>query len=153
MTVILYLHEKRELHADSLSTGDGVVVSRKEKKIISITDDKNVKWYIGVAGVTSTIDALRRYFDGKNVKKRLISMKESGIIINENNAFFICTKKKAFIGYADLTFDTLDYDYSIGSGRNLAMAAIKCGKSGVDAIKVAINMSVYCGGKVRSVKL
>lgn len=43
--------------------------------------------------------------------------------------------------------------FAIGSGGAAAMAAMYCGKSAVEAVKIACKVDPYTGGPVRSLKL
>jgi ATP-dependent protease HslVU (ClpYQ) peptidase subunit len=38
--------------------------------------------------------------------------------------------------------------YAIGSGRDFAMAGMHCGKSALEAVKIACIYDAYCGGRV-----
>ena len=40
--------------------------------------------------------------------------------------------------------------YAIGSGSMIARTAMHCGKDAIDAVRVAIEMDVYSGGKIQS---
>lgn len=42
---------------------------------------------------------------------------------------------------------------AIGSGMEVALAAMKCGKNAKDAVKVASQMDIYTGGKIRCVRI
>lgn len=39
--------------------------------------------------------------------------------------------------------------YGIGSGGLIALSAMRCGKNAIDAVKVAIELDLYSGGKVQ----
>ena len=43
--------------------------------------------------------------------------------------------------------------FAIGSGDDFALAAMMCGKTAVEAVKIAIKCDVYTGGKVRSYRV
>lgn len=42
---------------------------------------------------------------------------------------------------------------AIGSGAPFAMAALLCGKDAVEAVRIAIRLDTYSGGKVQSIKI
>jgi ATP-dependent protease HslVU (ClpYQ) peptidase subunit len=41
-----------------------------------------------------------------------------------------------------------DQIFAIGSGADLAIAAMHCGKSAVEAVEIACLYDIYCGGKI-----
>jgi len=47
----------------------------------------------------------------------------------------------------------LEVSTAIGSGSDLAYAAMDCGRSAKQAVAVAIKRSIYCGGKIGSFKV
>jgi hypothetical protein len=47
----------------------------------------------------------------------------------------------------------LDQFYAVGSGSKAALAAMHCGKSAVDAVRIAARIDPYTGGRVVSMSL
>jgi ATP-dependent protease HslVU (ClpYQ) peptidase subunit len=122
----------RTIAADSLMTCGETVSGRKTKKLHRMADGS----IIGSAGeMTSIYKALAALEAGKSYKGsyRFLRLFPNGAILEYEG----CTDP--IPGEAPA---------AIGSGRVVALAALDCGMSPKEAVKIAMKRDVYTGGRV-----
>lgn len=136
MTTIAYHHGDRQIATDSRITCSGNISSDKFNKSIK---NKDGIWFF--SGDVSD------YGD-------LLGLKHNDEIspIPSCCAYLIKNKKVYLVsvnshGYCQYTF--LDYNDTLGSGGDFALAAMDHGKSAKEAVKYAMTRDVYTGGRVR----
>ncbi len=147
MTTIAYHHESGVIAYDSLITENGKVLSDQfDKKEHLHCEKSNDLFYIFGAGTTHEIDLLKTLGIGEQVpdwcRGEMFVLKDGGVSV--------------FHRYVDngvVVEDELSYDYSIGSGREYALAYMKIGKSAKESVELACKTDIYSGGEVREFKL
>jgi hypothetical protein len=145
------------LAADSQSTSGDVICSLKEKKIYQPSEsgtwtvNGETVWAIGCSGDCGAEEELQAIMEtGLNYATQFLpTFSFTALAIVGKERAFIISKDKG----EDRASISLQLDpYAIGSGSMIARAAMRCGKSAIEAVHVAIEMDVYSGGMVDYIK-
>ncbi|WP_208950141.1 hypothetical protein [Rahnella sp. ChDrAdgB13] len=143
------------LAADTQATAGGIICSLKERKIFcpSISE----KWHIGGDNVVAL------GCSGEcGAEYELIGHLDTGLSYSsefvptvEFSALAIVARGKAYLiiknaGDKTASISLLRDPYALGSGSTIAQTAMHCGESAFDAVRIAIEMDVYSGGKIDS---
>lgn len=148
MTVIAY--KDGVLACDSKLSGKDSHYWSSCKKI------KKIKGYlIGTAGSFGPTEFFMAKFDPKVIEeKRFVPLKQSSKEV-AFEAIIITPKGKVLFMEEDGIFAEIKIHghIAIGSGEVIAMAAMDCGATAVEAVKIAIKRDISCGGRVQYVKL
>ena len=132
------------LAADSMSTYGGVRLCN-EMKLHRIRGA-----IIGLAGGSAGIAFLDWYRDGA----RPLKFNEYPNFGDDSYCALVLTKKGLFLSDGNLRLDQVfDPFFAIGSGKGEAMAAMHCGKTAVQAVRIACRVDSQTGGRVRYMRL
>ena len=141
------------LAADSQSTAGSMICSLNEKKIICPSHGES--WSVGSVRVLAVgmsgdcgveeefIDALKA---GLTYKTELLEMSSfTAIIVTGKNACFLVFKDE---GKKHAKICSHGGSYAVGSGGDIARAAMALGKTAQEAVHLACELDVYSGGDV-----
>lgn len=144
MTVIAW--DGQVLAADSRLTCNGNLTSDNYNKIHIL---KNVQYLgdkllvIGVSGTASDVLKLVEHLEDKEYLTKTLSHDIHAILIGEKYMYELYMNDVHMIRY------NKRIKLGIGSGGDFAQSAMALGLNAKEAVKHAINMNVYCGGKIR----
>lgn len=142
MTTIVY--KDGVLAGDSLMSVNGEL-SHYSKKVFNIDG-----YLLGVAGWTCTIDFFRDW-----VKENCDPDVLNGL--DHDYTILVVPPKGAkiylYTSHTKVLRDTLSKKkpYCIGSGSSIAVGALQMGATAEEAVKAAINIDLYSGGRVHTV--
>lgn len=102
---------------------------------------------IGIAGDSGDLDFMSDYCQGLCDKKDMPDNLDSYIIV--------CEKRtgKVYIMEEKLKRIDVGESYAIGSGMQYALAAMECGKTAIEAVKIASKFDPWTGGKIHWLEL
>lgn len=151
MTTIAW--DGKTLASDGQSQVGNMIISTDKQKIFHHPYDEwringDVIKAIGISGDTSCIDeVIAKLRSGITYKTEFTSVVDFCLIgVTGNGCAYGLSKDKDDV--LPSIFKVGDM-FTIGSGDVYAMAAMKSGKTAVEAVEVAISLDVYSGGKVR----
>lgn len=142
MTTIVY--KDGILAGDSLMSADGEL-SHYSKKVFNIDG-----YLLGIAGQACTIDFFRDW-----VRENCDPDVLNGL--DHNYTILVVppkgTKIHLYSSVTGVLKDSLSKNkpYCIGSGSSIALGALQMGATAEEAVKAAINIDLYSGGKVHKV--
>jgi len=134
MTTIVYNHKKRQIGVDGQLTGDGVIKTSTDIKYKEVGDSM---WFF--TGRNSEFEDFDKIYRGEVDFRSLIG-----------NSFQVI----GGVVYMHGTTDTevwsskVDFNEGLGSGGDLALAAIDLGKTTRMAVKFACERDIYSGGVI-----
>ncbi len=135
MTTVAYNYQDKQIAVDSRTTAGGFIYSDKSIKFKTIND---ATWFI--AGKKGEMDIFINNFKPLNDAPDNLDI--TALRVEDGNVY-LCTT-----GGGVFRECLLDVNESIGSGCELAIAAMDFGKSAKEAVKYAMTRDVYTGGKV-----
>ena len=151
MTTIAW--DGKTLASDSQSQVGSMITSMGSRKI---HHPDNVKWQIngcdikaiGIAGDTSCIDeVVAKLQSGITYQTEFTSIVDFCLIgVTASGSAYGLSKDKGDV--LPSIFEVGDM-FSIGSGDAYAMAAMKSGKTAVEAVEIAVSLDVYSGGEIQ----
>lgn len=127
------------LAADSRMTAEGLIVNDDAIKAFRAKDGSAV----GCAGNCESIARARRWFEDGEDFERIPNLKDddfAALILRPDGRIEWMGRGFAPVAYAAPT--------AIGSGDELAIGAMLCGKSPAEAVQIAIARMSTCGGPV-----
>ena len=136
MTTIVYDHKAKKIACDSRFTSKGLIINDSGVKFLE--NEKGV-WFF--SGKRCDNDYLAK---SDHNKKCDVTPDCSAIVSDPNGNVMIVTPSGDYI-----EFDYLKESFCIGSGCDLAYAALDFGKSAKEAVEYAMTRDIYTGGKVR----
>lgn len=137
MTTIAW--DGRTLASDSMTTG--TFVMHNHVKILNVNGD-----LIGFAGGVQCGEAFFNWYkSGCPTEKPDLEDDFEGVVIRKGKCYFLA---KTLV-----MVEVKTKKYALGAGAQFAMAALHCGKTAVEAVKVAIRLNHESGGKVVSLTL
>lgn len=152
MTVIAW--DGITLASDSQSTNSDAVSSLSEQKIFTPHDGD---WLIngerilaiGTAGDCGIEEQLFSLLPGNVTWKTEFTTEPdfSAIAITDKGRAWLINKDE---GKVHASIWLRKESVAIGSGHMIARTAMRCGKSAIEAVNIAIEMDVYSGGAVQS---
>lgn len=135
MTTIAW--DGRTLAADSMTTGAFTV--HNHVKIINVGGD-----LIGFAGGVQCGEAFFAWYRaGCPTEKPELEDDFEGVAIRKGKCYFL-SKSLVMV-------EVKTKKYALGAGAQFAVAALHCGKTAVEAVKIAIRLNHESGGKVISI--
>ena len=128
--------------SDSRLTSGDFICSVSTPKIYKIGDS-----FVGVCGCSEQEMVYLRWFkDQTKPRPSPDSLKEfEAMVVRGNGKVYQSTELCEFV--------EIGYPYAIGSGGDYAIGAMMAGKSATDAVKIAIKIDPFSGGKVKSFKV
>jgi ATP-dependent protease HslVU (ClpYQ) peptidase subunit len=137
MTTIVYCHKTRTMNADKQITTNGVRTSATKLH-------QHNQEVIGISGdMGKAAQLLHWYKQGAN-PDTFPAGDEACMLVAS------ATEVKYFHTYGVPRVVT-DFPVTIGSGDHLALMAMKCGLSAVDAIKMVSTLDVFTGAEVDTI--
>tara|TARA_R110000850_G_scaffold72879_2_gene160051 strand:+ start:415 stop:852 length:438 start_codon:yes stop_codon:yes gene_type:complete len=134
MTTIVYDHKNKQIACDSRLTGGTLIVSDKIEKFKP--NDKGMWFFAGAKSDESQIMQLE-HNDKPEVKPDC-----SALLVKDKKCHLV-----TFNGdYCSISEN--EYNHSIGSGGEFALAALDFGDSAKEAVEYAITKDSASGGKV-----
>lgn len=143
MTTIAYNHNDREIAVDGRTTAGGLIATDKANKVMIRGD--GVKFIF--TGSTSDFAGFCAEFENGSSASRCFDC--SAVVVIGSSVYSAsvdCDSKTFFASPKNESF-------AIGSGGNLALAAMDFGKSASDAVKYAATRDLYTGGKISVVRV
>lgn len=139
MTTIAY--KDGILAADSLTCVGDIAWNKNARKIIDLEKGN----FLACTGYITTSHKVADY-----IKKNGIANLGNLNTYYKDNMFLLWYNKNIYTIDAEMFPHKLDRSkfYSLGSGREIAMGAMQVGKSAKEAIKAAIELDTFSGGKV-----
>lgn len=143
------------LAADSQSTTHGIISSLKAQKIFrpSISE----KWHIGgdcvlALGCAGDCGAEYELINNLNTglgywSEFVQSLRFSALAVVASGKAYLIVKNE---GDKTASISLVRDPYAVGSGATIAKTAMYCGESAFDAVRIAIEMDVFSGGKIDS---
>ena len=143
MTTIAVRIDKNgaEMASDSQMTRSHIMPTHCTK-VVRIGDH-----LVGIAGCAAAcMDFMRWYEKGAKRKKFPESCED-----DESGCYaLVLTGKKALLYQATATPIDAGKMAALGSGQDFAIAALLCGKSAADAVRIAAKLDPFTGGPVRT---
>lgn len=143
------------LASDSQSSSGDMVCTLREQKVF--TPPENEQWSVNgelvVAVGTAGDCGIEAQLFGLMSKNLTFSTEFTpepdftALAMTANGRAWIISKKS---GDAHASISLQLDSYAIGSGGLIALSAMRCGKNAIDAVKVAVELDLYSGGKVQS---
>lgn len=145
MTIIVY--RDGVMAADGRVTSKAHIFEDDNKKIERLKDGS----LIGTSGNVS---------DGLRLLDKMKELVKAGdrtlpdVAFKGVGAIFVTASGKYAYQYEDCTWDATKRPYYyIGSGSYAAHIALEMGATAVEAVRMACSKNVYCGGRIRVLKL
>mgnify|MGYP003673539207 FL=1 len=135
MTTIVYDHKSKQIACDSQLTSKGIAVNLSAKKFI--TNDIGTWFFTGKDSDSVDLSKL------KHNDKVDVSPDCSAILSTDDGVFLVCMSDGGYCEYSPL-----NYSMTIGSGMDLAIAALDFNCGAGDAVEYAATRCIYTGGKV-----
>ena len=141
MTTIAYDHINKVIAYDSRTTRGGYICSdNTEKKHV------NGKLTFIMSGGKADIETYVREYSTGNVGK---DQDCYGFFVEDGKVYWVTSDTTT----GETLTSYLEYSESAGSGQDHAITALDCGKTAVEAVKLAIKRDNCSGGKVRTFKI
>lgn len=137
MTTIAYNHKDRQIAYDSRLTSCGMVMSDTKSKMVA---RNGLTFFISGSdgGVSDFIDMHTGCGKADNHPE------VSAFMVDEKGNVWLCVVTEDMIAQKSI----VEYNSSMGSGEQFALAAMDMGKTASDAVKYAKTRCIYTGGKV-----
>jgi ATP-dependent protease HslVU (ClpYQ) peptidase subunit len=152
MTTIAW--DGKTLAADGQETSENIISSLSAKKII--TPQKNQKWSIRgekVLAFASSGDAcalleISDHLSGhlKSDTLMRVGLEFEALVITKNEIFLVQKSE----GKEDICISSITGFWTLGSGCDFALSAMKMGKTAKEAVEHAITIDLYSGGEVQT---
>lgn len=136
MTTIAYHHEDRQIAIDSRACSDGFIATDSYNKTIK---NNNGLWLL--CGAVCDMEDFVKLKKSSCVSKE-IELEVSGLRVSNGVVYYVFMNEGIFCEQMQ------DYDITLGSGRDFALAAMDFGKSAKESVKYAMTRDVYTGGRV-----
>lgn len=154
MTTIAW--DGKSLSSDSQSTTGSLVTSLTEKKIYRA----GIDWQIcgekvtalGLAGdCGANIDVIAALKSDLNTKSKFSPAYDfTALVVTQRKSCFLIFKEKD--KELPLICEQVQ-PYAIGSGADIARAAMHMGKSAAESVHIAIELDIYSGGDVVTIEV
>ena len=134
MTTIIYDHKNKQVAIDSRVTGKGLILSDKEIKYKE--NDKGLWFFSGAVADNSQLMELV-HNDKPDIEPgcQAFLVKDGACHLVLFNGDYCAISKN-------------NYNHSLGSGGDFALAALDFGKNAKEAVKYAMTKDCYSGGKI-----
>lgn len=139
MTTIAYHHKDKTISVDSRTTQGNLISTDEANKV--------VRNGIGVWFVSGLVADAPYLTMLNHNDKPSVELGCSALLI-KNSVAYLVTILDGFCIHTQV-----DYNISIGSGSDFALAAMDFGKGSKDAIKYAMTRDSATGGKIQTVKV
>ncbi len=139
MTTVAF--DGKFLAADSLTVCDQTITETTRKKIHKVSGG-----YVAGCGVLASVCAFVDWV-------RVGMPDDTRPNLDDNFLAVIWDGKNLRVWDEKYNSYTVDAPYAIGSGAAIALSAMRLGLSARQAVKHAIDMDIYSGGKVQFAKL
>ncbi len=141
------------LAADTQATTGGIICSLKERKIFcpSISEQWNIGGdrvvALGCAGdCGAEYELINHLSTGLSYSSEFVpSLDFSALAVVARGKVYLIIKNA---GDKTASISLQRDPYALGSGGTIAKTAMHCGESAFDAVRIAIEMDVYSGGKI-----
>lgn len=134
MTTIVYDHKRKRIACDGRSSAGPLLLSDNSIKYVS---NKKGLWF--VCGVYAD----RELFVTLDHRDELSFEPEcDALLVKEGDCYMVTFRDNR------CSYEKLEYNYAMGSGRDFALAALDFGKTAEEAIEYAKTRDVYTGGTV-----
>lgn len=130
----------KSMAADGQTTRDDHIICVSTKKIRRLKSGK----IVGCCGASGDEQLFIDWLEGEEKKPKL----QGGF-----GAIVLDPKAGPRAYFFDCTSDKIEGNYAIGSGAQFALAAMDCGRSPAEAVKIASARCVFTGGKITTLHL
>ena len=148
MTTIAIDPHGVHIAADGLITAGGAIEHRDEQKIRVVKGKKGDKSIYVLAGTTCMFDALIKWHqDGADAGKLppAADARWSLVVID--------AKGPRHYGHLAAYPERITYPYTVGTGYEYAMGALKAGASAQRAVEIACEIDIHSGGEIQVVNI
>ena len=135
ITTIVYDHKNNQIACDSQLTSKCIAVNANAEKFIK--NDIGMWFFTGKDSDSVDLSKLRHN------DKVEVSPDCSAILSTDNGVYLVCMSDGGYCEYSPL-----NYSMTIGSGMDLALAALDFGETASKAVEYAATRCIYTGGKV-----
>lgn len=139
MTTIIWCDDTKTMYADTQITSNGI--RRKGRKIFRHKDK-----ILGISGDMVLGAHLIEWYTSGADKEKYPGSPDTNMYVASKDGL-------AYYHVYSTPERILDFPAAIGSGAEIALMAMRCGLSALDAIKKASEMDVFTGSTVESLSL
>lgn len=140
MTTIAYSHKLEQVAIDSRLSDGGLIVDNNADK--TLTNETGTWLFCGKVADWPLLASLHHNQEVEIVPDAKALVIRKGVV-------YLCTVGKNGL----VAICQMKHDYTLGGGRDFAMAAMDFGKTPSEAVKYAMTRDMYTGGKVRCYKV
>lgn len=139
MTTIAYNHKERTIAVDSRCTAGALIVHDKCNKI----HVENGVTFVAAGSLSDIQVLIAGYPHGFNAP---VDLDAQAFVVDEGEVYMV------HVADGEYRCSTIDFDATLGSGGDFALAAMDFGKSAKEAVKYAATRDCATGGRIRVVK-